>query len=134
MNLTGVKAKDSYKGILNLAGSNQILDATLRIVTDGMGNNSPLQLSTAKVLLGTTAGGSPQTINIGEASRLGSALYSSTYVVYGDFMELIDNGATAIILPALQAREYYQNKYNNQPVIQQQSSETVDQSRGVPTI
>lgn len=45
MNLTGIKAKDSYRGILNLAGSNQVLDSTLRTVTDGMGNASPLDLS-----------------------------------------------------------------------------------------
>jgi len=49
MNLTGIKAKDSYRGILNLAGSNQVLDTTLRTVTDGMGNASPLQLSTTNV-------------------------------------------------------------------------------------
>jgi hypothetical protein len=56
MNLTGIKAKDSYRGILNLAGSNQILDTTLRNVTDGMGNNSPLQLSTASVSFGGSTG------------------------------------------------------------------------------
>jgi hypothetical protein len=32
-----------------------------------------------------------------------------------------------------QAREYYQNKYNQLPVVQSQSSETTQQSRGVPT-
>jgi hypothetical protein len=56
MNLTGIKAKDSYRGILNLAGINQVLDTTLRTVTDGVGNASPLQLSTASVSFGGSTG------------------------------------------------------------------------------
>lgn len=49
MDLIGKKLKDSYKGLLNLAGNNQVLDSTLRAVTDGQGNNSPLRLSTGSV-------------------------------------------------------------------------------------
>lgn len=35
--------------------------------------------------------------------------------------------------PTQRSKEYYQQKYNQQPLIKGQSSETVDQSRGIPT-
>lgn len=83
-------------GVLQLQ-SNAPLDTTLRKVADQANTVSPLQLSTTKILMGTSAGSSPQTINIGETNRLGSALYSNTYVVYGDWMEL--RGNTGIQIP-----------------------------------
>jgi hypothetical protein len=49
-NLLGANIGTNYKGFLNLDSTiNTPLDATLRSVTDGMGTNSPLQLSTDQV-------------------------------------------------------------------------------------
>jgi len=49
-NLLGANIGANYKGFLNLDSTiNTPLDATLRSVTDGMGNVSPLQLSTDQV-------------------------------------------------------------------------------------
>jgi hypothetical protein len=50
-NLLGQNIGTNYKGILNLDTINTPLDATLRAVTDGEGNASPLQLSTDAVSL-----------------------------------------------------------------------------------
>jgi hypothetical protein len=95
-NLLGQNIGTNYKGILNLNTLNGNLSGTLQAVTDGDGNASPLQLSTTQVLLGTTSGGLPQTVNIGETQKLGSGLYSGTYVIYGDFMELRGNSGIQI--------------------------------------
>jgi hypothetical protein len=49
-NLLGANIGTNYKGFLNLDSTiNTPLDATLRSITDGMGNASPLQLSTTQV-------------------------------------------------------------------------------------
>jgi len=55
-NLLGQNIGTNYKGILNLNTLNGNLSATLQAVTDGDGNASPLQLSTAQARLqrGTT--------------------------------------------------------------------------------
>jgi hypothetical protein len=54
-NLLGQNIGTNYKGILSLDSTiNAPLDATLRAVTDGEGNASPLQLSTTSV---TSLGG-----------------------------------------------------------------------------
>jgi hypothetical protein len=57
--LTGQNIGANQKGILNLGSTiNTPLDTTLRNVTDGMGNNSPLQLSTTQVaVVGALGGG-----------------------------------------------------------------------------
>jgi hypothetical protein len=55
-NLLGQNIGTNYKGILNLDTINTPLDATLRAVTDGEGNASPLELSTDAVSLGGATG------------------------------------------------------------------------------
>jgi hypothetical protein len=55
-NLLGQNIGTNYKGILNLDTINTPLDATLRAVTDGEGNASPLQLSTDAVSVGAISG------------------------------------------------------------------------------
>ena len=55
-NLLGENIGTNYKGILNLDTINTPLDATLRAVTDGEGNASPLQLSTDAVSVGAISG------------------------------------------------------------------------------
>lgn len=50
MNLLGQNIGQNYRGIINLGATiNSPLSTTLQAVTDGMGNNSPLQLSTTQV-------------------------------------------------------------------------------------
>jgi len=54
-NLLGANIGTNYKGFLNLDSTiNTPLDTTLRAVTDGMGNVSPLQLSTDQVGISRT--------------------------------------------------------------------------------
>jgi hypothetical protein len=57
-NLIGANGALLYKGILNLDATtiNTPLDTTLRAVTDGMGNSSPLQLGTTSVNFGGASG------------------------------------------------------------------------------
>jgi len=56
-NLLGADIGTNYKGILSLDSTiNTPLDATLRAVTDGEGNVSPLQLSTTAVSVGAISG------------------------------------------------------------------------------
>ena len=56
-NLNGADIGTNYKGILNLDSTiNTPLDATLRAVTDGEGDASPLQLSTVAVSVGAISG------------------------------------------------------------------------------
>jgi len=56
-NLLGADIGTNYKGILNLDSTiNTPLDATLRAVTDGEGDASPLQLSTTSVSVGSISG------------------------------------------------------------------------------
>jgi hypothetical protein len=55
-NLLGQNIGTNYKGILNLNTLNGNLSATLQAVTDGDGNASPLQLSTASVSFGGSTG------------------------------------------------------------------------------
>jgi len=55
-NLLGQNIGTNYKGILNLDTINTPLDATLRAVTDGEGNASPLELSTDAVSVGAISG------------------------------------------------------------------------------
>jgi hypothetical protein len=144
-NLLNQNIGTNYKGILNLNTLNGNLTSTLQAVTDGDGNASPLQLSTTKVLLGTTAGGLPQTINIGETDKLGSALYFATYVIYGDFMEL--RGNSGIQIPTnnlvvgttsasarLQVRGDGTNPYARFEDNSGQNSIVLGMSSGVPTI
>ncbi len=67
MNLLGQNIGQNYRGILNLGTTiNSPLSTTLQAVTDGMGNNSPLQLSTTQVamLANTLFGASSATTNV----------------------------------------------------------------------
>ena len=54
-NLLGSSTEPNYRGILNLGDTiNQPLSGTLQSITDGMGNASPLSLSTTIVGIGRT--------------------------------------------------------------------------------
>jgi hypothetical protein len=47
--LTGRPIKDTYKDLLQVSNSNIGVDETLRVVSDGEGTPTPLQLSDSKV-------------------------------------------------------------------------------------
>jgi hypothetical protein len=47
--LTGQKPKDTYKDLLQVSNSNDGIDSTLRLVSDGGGTDSVLKLSTTAV-------------------------------------------------------------------------------------
>ena len=51
--LTGTKIKDTYDSLLKVS-DNVALDGTLQAITDGLGNNSALSLSTAGASVGGT--------------------------------------------------------------------------------
>ena len=49
--LTGTKIKNTYDSLLKTT-DNEPLDGTLRTITDGLGNNSTLSLSTSAASVG----------------------------------------------------------------------------------
>ena len=50
MSLLGRKPSDTYKSLMKVGGTpNQTLDATLRTIEDGLGNDSALSISTTTV-------------------------------------------------------------------------------------
>ena len=52
--LTGKKVQNTYDSLLKLS-DNDNLTSTAKIVGDGLGNNSPIYLSTSKVGINVTA-------------------------------------------------------------------------------
>ena len=101
-NLNGQNIGSNYKGILNLFSTiNTPLDTTLRVITDGMGNNSIVSISTAqtgigtytaasyagaKLIVGNYASANSEVANIGVMAVSQATLNSATafgYAVYG---------------------------------------------------
>ena len=64
--LTGTKIRDTYDALIKVS-DNGALDGTLQVLTDGLGNNSALSLSTA----GASVGG---TLAVSGAATLASTL------------------------------------------------------------
>jgi len=98
-NLLGQNIGTNYKGILNLDTINTPLDATLKAVTDGEGNASPLQLSTDEVSVGAISG-----------ARLGikgSGTTASTNAL------LVENSAGQTLLKANDNRNLYLGSSNS---------------------
>jgi hypothetical protein len=102
-NLLGQNIGTNYKGILNLDTINTPLDATLRAVTDGEGNASPLQLSTDSVSLGGATGANWDNTN--KRLGIGTNTPSVTFDVVGvakikndlDVQGAIYNGNSGIL-------------------------------------
>ena len=89
-NLLGQNIGTNYKGILNLDSTiNTPLDTTLRAVTDGMGNASPLYLSTSQVASVFSGTGEKETyshvLTHADADGLGAfqAVYTNTTSLLG---------------------------------------------------
>lgn len=80
--LIGRAPKDSYPELLKLNNSGAGVDTTLRSVTDGTGNASPLQLSTTQIALNgavwpTSVGTTGQQLVVGTGGNLGWATSTS---------------------------------------------------------
>ena len=98
-NLLGQNIGTNYKGILNLDTINTPLDATLRAVTDGEGNASPLQLSTDEVSLGGATGANWDNTN----KRLGIGTNTPTASIEATTFKsssINDNGTVLQFLPS----------------------------------
>lgn len=93
-NLLGQNIGTNYKGILSLDSTiNTPLDATLRAVTDGEGNASPLQLSTDAVSVGAISGA--------RLAVKGTSITSATTAL------LLQNSAGVTLLKANDSRDLY---------------------------
>ena len=98
-NLLGQNIGTNYKGILNLDTINTPLDATLRAVTDGEGNASPLQLSTDAVSIGA--------ISEARFAIKGTTTTSATTAL------LVQNSAGQTLLKANDNRDLYLGSSNS---------------------
>ena len=89
----------NYKGFLNLDSTiNTPLDATLRAVTDGMGNSSVLQLSTAAVTLGsgtitsngllTIKGSGSNIASFRDSSNVEKVYVADNGFIYGNYISI----------------------------------------------
>lgn len=56
-NITLVAPQSSFSGLLNLTNASSGLTAVLQVVQDGLGNNSPISLSTLSFKINTSMGG-----------------------------------------------------------------------------
>ena len=99
-NLLGQNIGTNYKGILSLDSTiNTPLDATLRAVTDGDGNASPLELSTDAVSLGGATGANWDNTN----KRLGIGTNTPTASIEATTFKsssINDNGTVLQFLPS----------------------------------
>jgi len=99
-NLLGADIGTNYKGILSLDSTiNTPLDATLRAVTDGEGDASPLQLSTTSVSFGGADGLNWNDTN----NRLGIGTNAPTASIEATTFKsssINDNGAVLQFLPS----------------------------------
>jgi hypothetical protein len=99
-NLLGADIGTNYKGVLSLDSTiNTPLDATLRAVTDGDGNASPLELSTTAVSVGTISG-----------ARLG---IKGTGATSATTALLVQNSAGQTLLKANDNRDLYLGSSNS---------------------
>lgn len=110
-NLTNQYISSSFQGILNLADSSHGLTGTLQSVQDGLGNNSPLQLSTSTVKVKGTLNVSGSLVpdanlkySLGAPGNSWQHLYVGSGSIYMDnnrVMGLTDNGALQLLAPTV---------------------------------
>jgi len=104
-NLNGQNIGTNYKGFLNLDSTiNTPLDATLRAVTDGMGNSSLLKLSTAALTMGsgtitsngllTVKGSGSNILSLRDSSNVEQSYISNSGAAYFNRVNL---GSGAIV-------------------------------------
>jgi len=80
--LFNTKIKDTYQSLLKLE-DNTILTTTTKNVTDGLGNASPLYMSTTQVRIGSTSGSAMYWDNVNNRLGIGTATPLKNLVVEG---------------------------------------------------
>jgi len=80
--LFNTKIKDTYQSLLKLE-DNTILTTTTKNVTDGLGNASPLFMSTTQVRIGSTSGSAMYWDNVNNRLGVGTSSPTSTLSVNG---------------------------------------------------
>jgi hypothetical protein len=110
-NLFGENIGTNYKGILNLDTINTPLDATLRAVTDGEGNASPLQLSTDAVSLGGATGANWDNTN----KRLGIGTDTPTALI--SIVTDLAAGSEIFTVKTTTAANKFKISYGNNPAL-----------------
>lgn len=101
--LTGNKIKDSYQALLKI-GTNGSLDPTVPItISDGLGNNTPLQLAANKLL--TYYGGAVTGLNLdfaNNAYKLGSLPNNSIFTIdsNSNYAQILLGGNEYLLLQA----------------------------------
>ena len=84
--LTGNNVKDTYQGLLKLANSATGITSNLQYVQDGLGNNTPLQMSQTEINISgsLTVNGSPitgSTIDTGSFATTGSNTFIGNQII-----------------------------------------------------
>jgi hypothetical protein len=80
--LFNTKIKDTYQSLLKLE-DNTILTTTTKNITDGLGNASPLFMSTTQVRIGSTSGSAMYWDNVNNRLGVGTSSPTSTLSVNG---------------------------------------------------
>jgi len=91
--LFNTKIKDTYQSLLKLE-DNTILTTTSKNITDGLGNASPLYMSTTQVRIGSTSASALYWDNVNNRLGIGTSSPTSTLDVVGNVRILNNGGLT----------------------------------------
>ena len=89
--LTGSTISSTYQSLLKIDGNNT-LSATLRNITDGVGNITPLSMSTTLLNISTAF----KLSSYGTGTRTGTATYNLAVDATGNVIEVLGGGGTTI--------------------------------------
>ena len=100
-NLLGNDIGLNYKGLLNLDTTiNTALDGTLRVITDGEGDSSPLYLSTTAIGLGTTSiwDNTNGRLGIGTSTPTATGHFKGSGSTFATFSLLVQDSASTNLI------------------------------------
>jgi hypothetical protein len=92
--LTGSTISSTYQSLLKIDGNNT-LSATLRNITDGVGNTTPLSMSTTLLNISTAF----KLSSYGTGTRTGTATYNLAVDATGNVIEIAGGGGGTTINP-----------------------------------
>jgi len=99
-NLLGNNIGTNYRGILNIGSTiNTPLGSTLSTITDGMGNNSTLQLSTSLTKIDSnliTGGATAASARLQVRGDGTNAIFRAESTTTSTFLEMLNNGNTTL--------------------------------------